>query len=135
MTPPPNMVDDVLCTCGVVERVCDAELPTPPLRTVFPWSQAREDMTIVSQGSTSFSGRQSSIEFFICSIPLLLSAPPPHSPKFRDNGRGKTTNDAIRRGEGGTATFLQIRRSRGCPSIRRQILSIFPSGCRRRQWE
>jgi len=36
LTPPPNTSIEVLCTCGVDERVCEFEANAPPLRTVFP---------------------------------------------------------------------------------------------------
>lgn len=38
MTPPPNTVEDVLCTCGVTERVWGVEAAVP-LRMVVPRSQ------------------------------------------------------------------------------------------------
>jgi hypothetical protein len=36
LTPPPNTGIEVLCTCGVDDRVCEFEANAPPLRTVFP---------------------------------------------------------------------------------------------------
>lgn len=36
LTPPPNTRTEVLCTCGVDERVCEFEANAPPFRTVFP---------------------------------------------------------------------------------------------------
>lgn len=49
LTPPPNIVVEVLCTWGVVGRVCPFEPPAPPFLTVFPWSQLLDAMVVLDE--------------------------------------------------------------------------------------